>query len=93
MNLHINVYSTCQEKIALNGLPEKLENADGIRVTHDPKDYADRQPFCRPNKKRLPLASGNSPDSQQGDIIELVGFANIILQVFCDPINQVSGAR
>jgi hypothetical protein len=54
MNLHINVYSACQEKIALKGLLEKLENADGILVPHDPKDYANREPFCRHNKKRLP---------------------------------------
>jgi hypothetical protein len=37
----------------IDGLPEKLENADGIRVTRDPKDHANREPSCRHYKKRL----------------------------------------
>jgi hypothetical protein len=46
-----------------------------------------------PKNWKTRRALGNSPDGQQGYIIELVGFADIILQAFCDSINQISGAR
>ena len=40
MNLHIDVYSACQEKkMAPNKLPEKLENTYVILITHDHKDH------------------------------------------------------
>jgi hypothetical protein len=45
-----------------------------------------------PKNWKTRRALGNSPDGQQGYIIELVGFADIILQAFCDSINQISGA-
>ena len=49
--------------------------------------------FAGRTKSVCPPASGNSADGQQGDIIELFGFADIILQAFGDSINQISGAR